>query len=74
VVDDVDGVTKRMAFEEKVRLTNIAVKKANQTRSEECVDCGATISSKRQDATGGTEYCVGCQSSNEIKSNERFRR
>lgn len=36
-------------------------------RSETCIECDTPISEARQQATGGTEFCVDCQSLNEIK-------
>lgn len=30
--------------------------------SSECVDCGEPIPAARQQATGGTDHCIHCQS------------
>lgn len=35
--------------------------------SNECVECGESISSARQSATGGTDLCVNCASEMELK-------
>lgn len=42
--------------------------------SDECVECDTPISKERQEATGGTEYCVDCQSANEIRGSQYVRR
>lgn len=29
-------------------------------RSDDCIECGVEITEARQNATGGTEYCIEC--------------
>lgn len=52
---------------EEQRMAVIMANRNNRTKlvSDYCYDCDAEISAERQEATGGTCYCVDCQQKRE---------
>ena len=67
MADICDLTDERMEREEAIRS-----KLLNQphAKSDNCIECGVHIPEARQQATNGTEYCIGCQELHELKGRQ----
>lgn len=61
-MDECDVTSERMAIEERQRIEDHRLKMANRRVTDDCEECGVRIPAARQNATGGTDMCIDCQS------------
>lgn len=64
--DEVDVTNARTEIETDIIRKYYETRKA--VRSDDCVECGTTIPESRQQATGGCNTCINCQSEYEHRN------
>ena len=56
--------------ERNLNMALQAAKTVKREQSEECVECGEEIPQARQDASGGTDLCIGCAGRIELQAKQ----
>jgi len=64
-MDECDVTDLRLEKQEKLRREKRDKELANVAVSEECIECDVFIPIARQEATGGCDMCIDCQSREE---------
>lgn len=67
-MDECDVTDARMEAEEKLRVDKHRKMMESKIVEDDCAECGMFIPIARQQATGGTDMCIDCQSIAETKN------
>ena len=57
---DIANETADLILDQALLHQSKVAARAKRSYSEDCIECGDIIPAQRQQATGGTNICVGC--------------